>query len=718
MSQSWLRNLVLGTSTKDATSIMDVVSTTQGSRPIPSMTTAQRDAISTPATGLQVFNTDLNQVQFYTGAAWVSVGVFGSPSTSFNYLALRDGNPDAETSTYGWATYADAAATTPADGTGGSPSVTLTRSTVAGNILRGSASFLMSKDAVNRQGQGISKTFSIDNTDQGKTLYVSFDYLTSANYAANDLYVFIYDVTNASLLRVFGDDSGAPGRIAVGASPGVRFAGRFTAASNSTSYRLIIHIASTSAAAYDVSFDNFVITPQALVPGVIVTEWQSFTPTMGVGSGSITNSTASARWRRVGDTLEVKGALSFSGAGGTWSGGLTATIPSGLTIDTTKLPQTTWQIIGETTWWDNGTTGGGIGVVVYNATDKVGLYVDAVTTHTGTAQVPSFNIVSNFPITWASGDTLTYEFSVPISGWTTGGVLSTTDVLFSTVKARYTSTSTSAVPNSATVFNFSTKTYDTASSVTTGAGWNFKAPRTAYYKVSVRINFLASSSLSRYDISIRKNALTYKTSFITPPVSTVNTSAIDEVIYLVTGDTVDVTHFETVDGGTYTNDHSITIEEIPDFSTFSVYGNFELQTATSSVKTPSASANWNLMTGNSVVLSPGTWRLFGTALFSNNGTTPAYSFMAIGFYGANGADSGVEPTLLSATAGVTVLSVGAGVNFFTMPTSTAQFDGMWSPPPVIVRLTQPVTVYMVPRAGMTTAANARITVYLNAERLQ
>jgi len=48
---------------------MQADSTTQGFLP-PRMTTAQRDAIASPAAGLMIFNTTTNRVNVYTGTAW------------------------------------------------------------------------------------------------------------------------------------------------------------------------------------------------------------------------------------------------------------------------------------------------------------------------------------------------------------------------------------------------------------------------------------------------------------------------------------------------------------------------------------------------------------------------------------------------------------------------------------------------------------------------
>ncbi len=51
---------------------MQVDSTTKGFLP-PRMTTTQRNAISSPATGLMVYDTNLNQPFFYNGTAWCPV---------------------------------------------------------------------------------------------------------------------------------------------------------------------------------------------------------------------------------------------------------------------------------------------------------------------------------------------------------------------------------------------------------------------------------------------------------------------------------------------------------------------------------------------------------------------------------------------------------------------------------------------------------------------
>lgn len=62
-------SLTIGTTTDAASSVLNVVSTTKGFL-MPRMTTTQRDAISSPATGLQVYNTTINNENIYDGTRW------------------------------------------------------------------------------------------------------------------------------------------------------------------------------------------------------------------------------------------------------------------------------------------------------------------------------------------------------------------------------------------------------------------------------------------------------------------------------------------------------------------------------------------------------------------------------------------------------------------------------------------------------------------------
>jgi hypothetical protein len=64
-------DLVIGGTSASASAIVDITSTTKGFLP-PRMTTTQRDAISSPAAGLVIYNTTTSKLQVYT-TAWTDL---------------------------------------------------------------------------------------------------------------------------------------------------------------------------------------------------------------------------------------------------------------------------------------------------------------------------------------------------------------------------------------------------------------------------------------------------------------------------------------------------------------------------------------------------------------------------------------------------------------------------------------------------------------------
>lgn len=59
----------IGTTSPDASAVLDVESTTKGFLP-PRMNTTERDAISSPALGLTIYNEEVNCLQWFNGTAW------------------------------------------------------------------------------------------------------------------------------------------------------------------------------------------------------------------------------------------------------------------------------------------------------------------------------------------------------------------------------------------------------------------------------------------------------------------------------------------------------------------------------------------------------------------------------------------------------------------------------------------------------------------------
>ncbi len=71
----------IGTTNPNASAELDVTSTTKGFLP-PRLTTTQRNAISSPATGLTIYNTTLNCMEYFNGTGWLNhcTGAISAPT--------------------------------------------------------------------------------------------------------------------------------------------------------------------------------------------------------------------------------------------------------------------------------------------------------------------------------------------------------------------------------------------------------------------------------------------------------------------------------------------------------------------------------------------------------------------------------------------------------------------------------------------------------------
>lgn len=373
------------------------------------------DAVGTAAnrilTGTGTSATMANNASFFfvydsTTARWQLVGGTGSGSGQggINYIT----NYNAEAGTTGFNTYADAAGTNPVDGTGGSPNVTLTRTT--SSPLRGTGSFLITKDAFNRQGNGVSYDLTIDSADTGKVLQGTFDYkIASGTYADDDITIWVYDVTNSTLIQP------APYKLKNTTINDKMFFEFQT--TTSTSYRLIFHVASTSALAYTVMFDNLVVGPQGKMYGSPVGDsidaTAYLTPT---NFGTISNYKATLK--KIGDVAVFTGSFVC----GTPASSTALLALSNLSIDTTKLnTRSNTQLLGKAHRLP--TTSGGIETSSLGAV----IFFDGSTTNqvffttNGSSNAYS---KENAAVSLASGNGVSFKFEVPILGWSSSQLMS------------------------------------------------------------------------------------------------------------------------------------------------------------------------------------------------------------------------------------------------------------------------------------------------------
>ena len=419
----------------------------------------------------------------------------GSGTGARNYVT----NWDAETDTTGWATYADAAANIPVDGTGGTATgLTFSRST--SSPLRDTGSFLLEQaNSTSLQGKGVSYDFTIDSADKAKMISVSFDFnatstfvasdgitapnndgTTSTNAGNSDIEVFIYDVTNSSLVYV------TPQVITANGANNFSYKGQFQTASNGASYRFILHVATASANAtgWNFKFDNVLIGPQSQLLGAPVTDWVSYSPTL---TGTTTNptrgtNTETAYWRRVGDSMEIQYSINQTAAGSAGSGAYRWSIPTGYTIDAAKIDTSGSQsqgVCGSSAGYEGTLFYVGDAFVGSTTTIALQLASNSVTTTQASSTYLAF-----------SNSTLRFSFSVkvPIVGWSSTTLMSN-DTDTRVVAARYTKTAAQSTSTGVdTAVSWPTVSFDTHAGMNTTTG-EYTVQVAGVYEISAMINF-------------------------------------------------------------------------------------------------------------------------------------------------------------------------------------------------------------------------------------
>lgn len=81
------QSIGIGTPTPQSSAILDISSTDKGML-VPRMTTAQRNAIANPATGLMVYDTNLNNYAYFNGTAWQVMGSAAGPGTIAGHYSI------------------------------------------------------------------------------------------------------------------------------------------------------------------------------------------------------------------------------------------------------------------------------------------------------------------------------------------------------------------------------------------------------------------------------------------------------------------------------------------------------------------------------------------------------------------------------------------------------------------------------------------------------
>lgn len=477
-----------------------------------------------PSNGDQYYDSVLNKFRVYQNGSWLDM--VNSSLGGINYIL----NPDAENNDDGWAEYGDAAGTQPVDGTGGSASISFARNAVASFELRGDAKFIIAKGLVDAQGSGVSYDFVIDEADRvnPKPLRISFDYRTNGSFDfgdsndpvndPSDIVVYIYDIDNAELIQ--------PAPFSLDGSG--TFIGEFQTRSDSSNYRLILHVATTNASAWDFYFDNVSVGPNPRNIGFAAHDEKDFTPT---GSWT-TNSTYTGNYSRIGRNALINVKITLAGAPNAAS--LTINMPPGLSIDDEALEVGNGfaELVSSGIAFDNNASRGFPARALYNGSTtsfRIDVLNNTTATHDSFVQINATT-----PFTFANLDTVEMTVLVPIQGWSSNTQVSSDADTRVVAMTAYNSATSITADTTIPTWTLEKDTHG-AFNATTGV---YTVPVSGWYSVYCIINTTLTTATDTGQIRIYKNGSRIKDGLTGN--GEVGVYDVNSIFYYNAGDTIDI----------------------------------------------------------------------------------------------------------------------------------------------------------------------------------
>jgi hypothetical protein len=243
--------------------------------------------------------------------------------------------------------------------------------------------------------------------------------------------------------------------------------------------------------------------------------------------------------------MEVEGNISVTGA--PTATALIVNLPGGYTIDTTKISNVVAERaqLGTATVLDVSATWYVTSKVSYNSTTAVAIMGPKPAASPNEAQA----ITHVSPMTWASGDQVMFRFSVPITGWSSGQLLSSdSDTRVVSAHAYLSAAQSGFNPNASGVkINIDSVTPLSGMGGDTHGGFDTVNKRYVVkvpgdYWVSARADFGGTNVLNdRYILFVAKNGtLVFRGTELTPAAANVVALTGSAKISLVAGDYLEV----------------------------------------------------------------------------------------------------------------------------------------------------------------------------------
>lgn len=241
---------------------------------------------------------------------------------------------------------------------------------------------------------------------KNRKLKLEWFQVPESGYATGDQKLEVYSTTSSTCASSLTRLALSTDASSVTAIPNATGKFTTTADTNSDGYFQIrwVRVSGTKS----LTLQNIIYGPGIQPQGAVVTEWQSYTPTVTNLPTSITT----ARYRRVGSSVEIMANATASGAA---TGEIRISLPTGLTINTSAITaQDASTIFGHAEARTSGGSAYHDGNVIWLSTTAVRIIANGGSGYTWDA---------THPFTWANGDVLTIKFTVPIAEWAGSGTL-------------------------------------------------------------------------------------------------------------------------------------------------------------------------------------------------------------------------------------------------------------------------------------------------------
>lgn len=334
---------------------------------------------------------DRNGTMFIRDASGAEVALGTTASVGSgekNYIS----NPSGAAATTGWETYGD---------------LTLSRTTTASELPRENTTKTGIKIIADADTQGTGDivyfNFTLDDVDLGRFMKIKFDLKKLATYDGK-LQCYVATAADVATQVAGGAVAPAISGFTTTAIPGTD--GTFTiyfVSGSTAALSLVIQASADMTTGDGITISDVVVGPNVQVQGSAIGAWKSFSPT----TTWVSNVNWTGMYREVGGSIECMVLGEVTGA--PTSADLQIDIPSGFTIDTTKLPlsTTTSELsLGTSQLQDTGTrwfTGG----VQYNDTNTVRI------SHSDSGNAGIVNATA--PFTWANTDRVGVMFTLPVN---------------------------------------------------------------------------------------------------------------------------------------------------------------------------------------------------------------------------------------------------------------------------------------------------------------